>query len=113
MSGCASRRLCSTHSSDGPCSQAQLIIAPVGFTLPYLIFPKLGGINCRTRRSPSMSIITRVLTATPVAMATLCVHVLAGDLAVVGTGDGVEALRVLGASYTADNAQTGVRVPPS
>ena len=60
-----------------------------------------------------MSIITRALAATPVAIATLSVHVLAGDLAVVGTGDGIEALRVLGASYTADNAQTVVRVPPS
>ena len=60
-----------------------------------------------------MSIITRLLLATPIAVASLCVHVHAEDLSVVGTGDGVEALRVLGASYTADNAQTVVRVPPS
>lgn len=60
-----------------------------------------------------MSIVRRVLLATPIAVASLCVNAHAGDLAVVGTGDGVEALRVLGASYTADNAQTVVRVPPS
>ena len=60
-----------------------------------------------------MSIVTRVLLAVPITVASLCVNVLAGDLAVVGTGDGVEALRVLGASFTADNAQTVVRVPPS
>src|SRR5262245_9875847 len=37
----------------------------------------------------------------------------AGELPVVGTGDGIEVLRVLGAAYTADNPQTIVRVPPS
>jgi phosphate transport system substrate-binding protein len=37
----------------------------------------------------------------------------AGDLAVVGTGDGLEVLRAVGAAYTADHPETGVLVPPS
>jgi phosphate transport system substrate-binding protein len=37
----------------------------------------------------------------------------AGELPVVGTGDGMELLRALGASYTADNPKTQVVVPPS
>ena len=37
----------------------------------------------------------------------------AGDLAVVGTGDGLEVLRAVGAAYTADHPETGVFVPPS
>ena len=37
----------------------------------------------------------------------------AGDLAVVGTGDGLEVLRAVGAAYTADHPQTSVFVPPS
>ncbi len=37
----------------------------------------------------------------------------ASDLPVVGTGDGSELLRVLGAAYTADNPETVVVVPPS
>jgi phosphate transport system substrate-binding protein len=37
----------------------------------------------------------------------------AGDLAVVGTGDGLEVLRAVGAAYTADNPETSVFVPPS
>jgi phosphate transport system substrate-binding protein len=55
----------------------------------------------------------RVFSAAPVAAVCLSAVAFAGDLAVVGTGDGIEALRVLGASYTADHAQTVVRVPPS
>src|SRR5262245_12834992 len=35
------------------------------------------------------------------------------ELPVVGTGDGIELLRVLGAAYTADNPDTVVVVPPS
>lgn len=35
------------------------------------------------------------------------------ELPIVGTGDGIEILRVLGAAYTADNPQTTVLVPPS
>jgi phosphate transport system substrate-binding protein len=60
-----------------------------------------------------MSIAMRLFSAANVAALSLCASAYAGDLAVVGTGDGIEALRVLGASYTADNAQTVVRVPPS
>ena len=37
----------------------------------------------------------------------------AGELPVVGTCDGMELLRALGASYTADNPKTQVVVPPS
>jgi len=39
--------------------------------------------------------------------------VAAGDLAVVGTGDGLEVLRAVGAAYTADHSETIVVVPPS
>ena len=60
-----------------------------------------------------MSIAMRVFLATPIAVLGLCVTTHAGDLSIVGTGDGIEVLRVLGASYTADNPQTQVRVPPS
>jgi phosphate transport system substrate-binding protein len=35
------------------------------------------------------------------------------DLAVVGTGDGLEILRAVGAIYTADHSETVVLVPPS
>lgn len=37
----------------------------------------------------------------------------AADLAVVGTGDGLEVLRAVGAAYTADHTGTAVIVPPS
>jgi len=37
----------------------------------------------------------------------------ASDLTVVGTGDGLEVLRSVGAAYTADHPQTSVIVPPS
>src|SRR5712692_1464733 len=37
----------------------------------------------------------------------------ANELPVVGTGDGIEILRVLGAAYTADHPETAVLVPPS
>jgi phosphate transport system substrate-binding protein len=35
------------------------------------------------------------------------------ELSVVGTGDGIELLRALGAAYAADNPQTTITVPPS
>jgi phosphate transport system substrate-binding protein len=38
---------------------------------------------------------------------------IATDIVVVGTGDGMEVLRAVGAAYTADHPQTGVLVPPS
>jgi phosphate transport system substrate-binding protein len=37
----------------------------------------------------------------------------AGELRIVGTGDGMEQLRALGSAYTADNPETVVIVPPS
>jgi phosphate transport system substrate-binding protein len=37
----------------------------------------------------------------------------AGDLAVVGTGDGIDLLRAVGAAYTAEHPETSVLVPPS
>jgi phosphate transport system substrate-binding protein len=37
----------------------------------------------------------------------------AGDIAVVGTGDGLEVLRAVGSAYTADHPETSVFVPPS
>ncbi len=37
----------------------------------------------------------------------------AGDLRIVGTGDGMEQLRALGNAYTADNPETLIIVPPS
>jgi len=37
----------------------------------------------------------------------------ANELSVVGTGDGIELLRALGASYSADNPQISILVPPS
>src|SRR5918911_1717118 len=37
----------------------------------------------------------------------------ASELPVVGTGDGIELLRALGAAYTADHPQTSILVPPS
>jgi phosphate transport system substrate-binding protein len=35
------------------------------------------------------------------------------ELSVVGTGDGIELLRALGAAYSADNPDTAIVVPPS
>jgi phosphate transport system substrate-binding protein len=37
----------------------------------------------------------------------------ANELSVVGTGDGMELLRALGAAYSSDNPQTAILVPPS
>jgi phosphate transport system substrate-binding protein len=58
-----------------------------------------------------MSIATRLLLAAPIAVMSLTAH--AGDLSVVGTGDGIDLLRALGAAYTADHPDTNVIVPPS
>ena len=60
-----------------------------------------------------MSSAIRVLLATPLAVVSLCAIVQAGDLSVVGTGDGIDLLRALGAAYTADHPDTNVIVPPS
>jgi phosphate transport system substrate-binding protein len=60
-----------------------------------------------------MSIAMRLFAASSLALTSLCVNVEAGDLAVVGTGDGIDLLRALGAAYTADHPDTNVIVPPS
>ena len=58
-----------------------------------------------------MPLATRLLLAFPLAVIGLNAH--AGDLSVVGTGDGIDLLRALGAAYTADHPETNVIVPPS
>ena len=58
-----------------------------------------------------MPIAKRLLLAVPFAVFGLRAH--AGDLSVVGTGDGIDLLRALGAAYTADHPDTNVIVPPS
>lgn len=55
----------------------------------------------------------RLFLATPIALVSLCSAVVAGDLSVVGTGDGIDLLRALGAAYSADHPETNVLVPPS
>jgi len=51
--------------------------------------------------------------AAPFAVLCLSAAAQAGDLSVVGTGDGIDLLRALGAAYTADHPETNVIVPPS
>src|SRR3954454_7811336 len=58
-----------------------------------------------------MPIATRLLLAVPFIFVGLSAH--GGDLAVVGTGDGIDLLRAVGAAYTADHPGTNVIVPPS
>src|SRR3954470_16375261 len=58
-----------------------------------------------------MPIATRLLLAVPFIFVGLSAH--AGDLSVVGTGDGIDLLRALGAAYTADHPDTNIIVPPS
>src|SRR5438270_4419530 len=53
------------------------------------------------------------LLAAPLAGLCLTATAQAGDLSVVGTGDGIDLLRALGAAYTADHPDTNVIVPPS
>jgi phosphate transport system substrate-binding protein len=59
-----------------------------------------------------MPIVTRPLVASMIAFC-LSATAQAGDLSVVGTGDGIDLLRALGAAYTADHPDTNVIVPPS
>src|SRR5436853_5098992 len=59
-----------------------------------------------------MPIAMRLLAA-PMAALCLSANAQAGDLSVVGTGDGIDLLRALGAAYTADHPDTNVIVPPS
>lgn len=60
-----------------------------------------------------MSIAKRVFLAAPVAAVCLCANAYAGDLSVVGTGDGIDLLRAIGAAYMAEHPETNVIVPPS
>jgi len=60
-----------------------------------------------------MSSTMRVVFAAPIAIVSLCASVHAGDLSVVGTGDGIDLLRAVGAAYTAAHPDTNVIVPPS
>src|SRR3954464_8733277 len=53
------------------------------------------------------------LLAAPIAALCLSATAQAGDLSVVGTGDGIDLLRALGAAYTADHPDTNVLVRPS
>jgi len=59
-----------------------------------------------------MPIAMRLLAASFAALC-LSANAQAGDLSVVGTGDGIDLLRALGAAYTADHPETNVIVPPS
>jgi phosphate transport system substrate-binding protein len=60
-----------------------------------------------------MSIALRALSAAPVAAIVLCATAHAGDLTVVGTGDGIDLLRAVGTAYMTDHPGTNVIVPPS
>jgi phosphate transport system substrate-binding protein len=60
-----------------------------------------------------MSIALRVFSAAPAAALLLCATAQAGDLSVVGTGDGIDLLRAVGTAYMTDHPGTNVIVPPS
>lgn len=60
-----------------------------------------------------MSIALRALSAAPIAALVLSVTAHAGDLTVVGTGDGIDLLRAVGTAYMTDHPGTNVIVPPS
>lgn len=60
-----------------------------------------------------MTPLVRAALVAPFALSIACGSASTGELPVVGTGDGIEILRVVGAAYSADNPQTTVLVPPS
>src|SRR2546430_516493 len=60
-----------------------------------------------------MSIALRALSAAAIAAIVLCATAHAGDLTVVGTGDGIDLLRAVGTAYMTDHPGTNVIVPPS
>ena len=60
-----------------------------------------------------MSIAMRLFAAAPIAALSLCAAAVAGDLSVVGTGDGIDLLRALGSAYMTDHPETNIVVPPS
>lgn len=49
----------------------------------------------------------------PFALALFCSAAAAGELSVVGTGDGIDVLRALGVAFMSEHPQTSVLVPPS
>src|SRR4051794_26261702 len=83
-----------------------------GFTLPYLIVPRVLQ-SIQLRGNMPMSIVMRILSATPIAAIALCAHAYAADLLVVGTGDGIDLLRAVATAYMAEHPETNVSVPPS
>jgi phosphate transport system substrate-binding protein len=60
-----------------------------------------------------MSIALRALSAATAAVTLLCATAHAGDLTVVGTGDGIDLLRAVGTAYMTEHPGTNVIVPPS
>jgi phosphate transport system substrate-binding protein len=83
------------------------------FTLPYGIFRSIRRINISSEDDMrASSAVRRIWVATVIACG-VCSGARAGDLSVVGTGDGIDLLRALGAAYTADHPDTNVIVPPS
>ena len=60
-----------------------------------------------------MTPLGRAALVAPFVLSIACNGAAAAELPVVGTGDGIEVLRVVGAAYSADNPQTTVLVPPS
>jgi phosphate transport system substrate-binding protein len=59
------------------------------------------------------SITVRGFWVATVIACSLSAGARAADLSVVGTGDGIDLLRALGAAYTADHPDINVIVPPS
>src|SRR3954449_12283225 len=60
-----------------------------------------------------MMLALRTVSTACVIAVSLSAVAEAGDLAVVGTGDGIDLLRAVGAAYTAEHPETNVIVPPS
>jgi len=73
----------------------------------------MGPYQSRFGKTMRTTIVMRACWAVSVAVLGLGVTAHAGDLSVVGTGDGIDLLRALGAAYTADHPETNVIVPPS
>src|SRR5438132_742821 len=65
------------------------------------------------RLKMSMRNVVRPALATLAALALPLGSAGAVELPVVGTGDGIELVRALGAAFTADNPNTTILVPPS
>ena len=100
-------------SPGGPTTASQPLIARCEFTLPYGLFPSIGPASIQIRENHADIHRHARLLGRSVAVLGLCATVHAGDLSVVGTGDGIDLLRALGAAYTADHPETNVIVPPS